>query len=150
LAVALKQQKGDGMKAAPLLLPIVVAVHLFAQSPCETSGPIPFRDHGKWGYVSAKGIVIPPRFDLAGLFTAEGAIACVANQCGLVDRTGLFVAPSWNRESRPFPENYSEGLAPANGPGQLPKIGAGKSVNWLGTAVMKCNIKLCTRCRNTC
>jgi WG containing repeat len=106
------------MKAVPLLLPIVVAVHLFAQSPCETSGPIPFRDHGKWGYVSAKGIVIPPRFDLAGWFTAEGAIACVANQCGLIDRAGLFAAPTWNRGSRPFPENYSEGLAPANSGGK--------------------------------
>lgn len=106
------------MKAAPLLLPILVAVHLFAQSPCDTSGPIPFRDHGKWGYVSGKGIVIPPRFDSAGLFTGEGAIACVADQCGLVDRTGSFLAPTWNRESRPFPENYSEGLAPANRDGK--------------------------------
>ena len=101
------------MKAAPLLFPIVIAVHLFAQSPCNTPGPIPFEDHGKWGYLSANGIVIPPRFDFAGPFTAEGAIACVANQCGLLGKDGSFIAHTWNRQSRPFPESYSEGLAPA-------------------------------------
>lgn len=35
-----------------------MALHLFSQSPCETPGPIPFQDHGKWGYLSGKGIVI--------------------------------------------------------------------------------------------
>ena len=99
------------MKAASLLVPILIGLHVSAQTPCDTSGPIPFEDHGKWGYLSANGIVIPPRLDLAGPFTADGAIACVANQCGLLGRNGSFVTPSWNRQSRPFPEAYSEGLA---------------------------------------
>jgi len=99
------------MKAWSLLLPIVIGLHVFAQTPCNTSGPVPFEDHEKWGYLSARGIVIPARFDLAGLFTADGAIACVANQCGLLGRDGSFVAPTWNRQSRPFPENYAEDLA---------------------------------------
>jgi hypothetical protein len=102
------------MKAASLLLPIVIAVGLFAQSPRDSSGPIPFEDHGKWGYISANGIVIPPRFDLAAPFSGEGAIACVADQCGVLGQNGSFVSPTWNRQSRPFPENYSEGLALAN------------------------------------
>lgn len=102
------------MKAALLLLPIVLAVHLVAQSPCNTSGPIPFQDHSKWGYLSANGIVIPPRFDLAGPFTADGAIACVVNQCGLLGKDGSFITATWNRQSHPFPEIYAEGLASAN------------------------------------
>ncbi len=106
------------MKTALLLLPIVIAVHLFAQSPCDTSGPIPFEDHGKWGYLSANGIVIPAQFDLAEPFTAEGAIACIANQCGLLRKDGSFIPPTWNRQSRPFPDSYSEGLAPVNRDGQ--------------------------------
>jgi hypothetical protein len=81
-------------------------------------GPIPFEDHGKWGYLSADWTVIPPRFDVAGPFAADGAIACIANLCGLIDRNGSFLTPTWNRESRPFPENYSEGLAPVNKDGQ--------------------------------
>lgn len=106
------------MRVVPLLLPIVMGLRLFAQSPCNASGPIPFKDHEKWGYLSANGIVISPRFDLAGTFTADGAIACVANECGLLGRDGSFVTSTWNRQSRPFPENYSEGLAPANKNGQ--------------------------------
>jgi hypothetical protein len=82
------------MKAAQLLLMVVIAVQLFAQSPCNTSGPIPFEDHGKWGYLSANGIVIPPRFDSTGPFTADGAIACIANRCGLLDKNGSFTNPT--------------------------------------------------------
>jgi hypothetical protein len=106
------------MRPGPLLLSIIIAVPGFAQSPCNTSGPIPFEDHGKWGYVSANGTIIPHRFDLAGLFNAEGAIACVADQCGLLDQNGSFMTPTWNRQSRPFPENYSEGLAAADKDGR--------------------------------
>src|SRR5271169_3858588 len=47
-----------------------------AQSPCEASGPIPFQDHCKWGYLSEDGIVIAAGFDFAGPFTADGAVAC--------------------------------------------------------------------------
>lgn len=98
---------------APLLLSLSLTVHLFAQSPCDPSaGPIPFQDHLKWGYIGAHGIVIPARFDSAGPFTADGAIACAANECGLLEKNGSFLQPTWGRESRPFPERYSEGLAP--------------------------------------
>jgi WG containing repeat len=116
------------MKAASLLLPIVIAVHLFAQSPCNTSGPIPFEDHGKWGYLSANGIVISPRFDLAGPFTAEGAIVCVGSQCGLLDKNGSFRTPTWNRQSRPLPETYSEGLAAAEKDGQWGYVDRARNV----------------------
>jgi hypothetical protein len=121
-------QTENSMKAWSLLLPIVIGLHVFAQTPCNTSGPVPFEDHEKWGYLSARGIVIPLRFDLAGLFTAEGAIACVANQCGLLGRDGSFVAPTWNRQSRPFPENYAEGLAPANKDGQWGYVDRARNV----------------------
>jgi WG containing repeat len=110
----LAQDENSMRVVSLILLPIVIGLRLFAQSPCNTSGPFPFEDQGKWGYLSANGIVIPPRFDLAGTFTADGAIACVANQCGLLGRDGSFVTTTWNRYSRPFPENYSEGLAAAN------------------------------------
>jgi hypothetical protein len=101
------------MKSA-LLLPVVLAISVFAQSPCDTSGPIPFQDHGQWGYISAKGIAIPARFDSAGSFTSDGAIACLSDQCGLLAQDGSFVGSTWSRKSRPLPEKYSEGLATAN------------------------------------
>jgi hypothetical protein len=56
--------------------------------------------------------------DLAGPFTTEGAIACIADRCGLLDKNGSFITPTWNRQSGPFSENYSEGLASANKDGQ--------------------------------
>ena len=95
------------------LLPFVIAIAVFAQSPCNTSSPVPFQDHGKSGYISAKGIVIPPKFDFALPFTSDGAIACLSEQCGLLSENGSFVGQTWSRKSRPLPENYSEGLAPA-------------------------------------
>jgi hypothetical protein len=116
------------MKAATFLVPIVITVHVLAQSPCDTLGPTPFKDHGKWGYLSSNGTVIPPRFDLAGPFTTEGAIACVADQCGLLDKNGSFITPTWSRQSGPFPENYSEGLASANKGGQWGYVDRARSV----------------------
>jgi hypothetical protein len=95
-----------------LLLPFA-AIALFAQSPCDSSGPIPFRDHDKSRYISAKGIVIPAQFDFAAPFTSEGAIACLSAQCGLISQNGSFIGQTWSRKSRLLPENYSEGLAPA-------------------------------------
>ena len=66
------------------------------------------------GYVSEKGVVIPPLFDLAGPFGSEGAIVCVGSYCGAINSSGSFVAPLWERGSRPIPmSNYSEGLASA-------------------------------------
>ena len=100
------------MKAA-LLLPITVTIALFAQSPCDTSGPVPFEEHGKWGYISEKGIVIPARFDFAAPFGSDGAIACLSDECGLLSQDGSFVGQTWSRKSRPLPQNYCEGLAPA-------------------------------------
>jgi hypothetical protein len=94
------------------LLPFV-AIALFAQSPCNTSGPVPFRDHDKWGYISARGIVIPAKFDFAAPFTSEGAIACSSDQCGLLSEAGSFIGQTWSRNSQPLPESYSEGIAPA-------------------------------------
>jgi len=102
------------MKAAFVPLVVAMAAHLFAQSPCgEAIGPIPFQERGKWGYLSDKGVVIPPRFQIAGPFYSEGAIACADGQCGLIDRTGSFSTPTWERKSGPFPAGYSEELSPA-------------------------------------
>jgi hypothetical protein len=95
------------------VLQMCLGLFLFGQSPCETPGPIPFQAEGKWGYLERNGIVIAPRFDFAGPFTAEGAIACAANECGRLDKNGSFLPPTWDRQSRPFPEKYSEGLASA-------------------------------------
>src|SRR5271157_1369281 len=106
------------MKAAFVPLLVARAAHLFAQSSCEAFGPIPFQELGKWGYLSEKGVVIPPRFEVAGPFYSEGAIACADGQCGLIDRTGSFITPTWERKIRPFPEGYSEGLSPAMSDGK--------------------------------
>ena len=99
--------------ASLALLHACLVLPVFSQSPCETSGPIHFQDHDKSGYLSDVGIVIPARFDIAGSFTADGAIACAANECGLLGKNGSFRLPTWDRQSSPFPEKYSEGLAPA-------------------------------------
>ena len=99
--------------SALALLNACLALPVLSQSPCETPGPIPFQDRGKWGYLSAEGIVIPARFDFAGFFTTEGAIACAGNECGLLAKNGSFLLPTWDRHSSPVPEKYSEGLAPA-------------------------------------
>jgi hypothetical protein len=103
------------MKASLFIALILVPVHLFAQSPCgNTREPIPFKENGKWGYVTDKGVVISPQFDTAGMFNSEGAIACVGIQCGEIGKSGMFIGPVWERSSRRFPWSpYSEGLAPA-------------------------------------
>ena len=80
------------------------------------------------GRVSPHGTFIPPRFDLAGPFTIEGAIACIADQCWLLDKNGSFITPTWNRQSGPFSENYSEGLASANKDGQWGYVDRARSV----------------------
>lgn len=92
---------------ACLVLPV------FSQSPCGTPGPIPFQDHGKWGYLSGAGIAIAARFDFAGPFTADGAVVCDSTQCGLIDRNGKFIPPTWLPHRRLFPQHFSEGLSPA-------------------------------------
>jgi hypothetical protein len=94
-----------------LTLVLTLMSQLFAQTPCETIAPVPFNESGKWGYLSDKGVVIAPKFDLATAFTADGAIACAGEVCGRVTRAGQFLPPTWNPQSRPFPEAYSEGLA---------------------------------------
>lgn len=105
------------MKAILFPLIMLTTVSLFPQSPCETAGPIPFQEHNKWGYLSDKGIVVPPRFDVAGMFSSEGAIACLDTQCGMIDTSGRFITQTWKRGS-PFPEKYSEGLSPAMNDGK--------------------------------
>jgi serine/threonine-protein kinase len=102
------------MKAVLHFFLLMLTARLYAQSPCETSGPIPFEENGKWGYVSASGVAISPRFDLAGLFSSEGAVVCLADRCGLIDTSGSFIASQWNRSSGLFPGRYTEGLAPAS------------------------------------
>jgi hypothetical protein len=72
------------MKLAPFILSLCMSLSVFAQSPCATAGPVPIQDHGKWGYLSEDGVVVPAHFDYAGPFTGDGAIASVANECGLV------------------------------------------------------------------
>jgi hypothetical protein len=106
------------MKTALFLLSMLLPVRLFAQTPCEVSGPIPFEDHGKWGYVSPDGIVVPARFDYAGPFTGDGAIACVANECGLVGGDGSFITATWNRQTSPFVQDFSDGLGAASKDGK--------------------------------
>jgi hypothetical protein len=100
------------MKATLAILALV-AVRLCAQSPCDTPGPIPFSEMGKWGYASGGGVVIPPSFEVALPFTAEGAVACHEERCGLINSSGSFVAQIWDHAASPFPGGYSEGVAPA-------------------------------------
>ena len=64
------------------VLQLCLALAAFSQSPCETPGLSPFQDHSKWGYLSGTGIVVAARFDFAGLFTSDCAIACAANEGG--------------------------------------------------------------------
>ena len=116
------------MRAAAALMLVLLAAQLSAQSPCAGPGPVPFQDHEHWGYLSGDGVVIAPRFDVAGPFGRDGAIACVANQCGVIDRTGAFVSPTWDRYTRPFPEQYAEGLAAANKNGDWGYIDAARRV----------------------
>ena len=99
------------MKPA-FLFTLIVATNLFAQSQCETSGPIPFHENGKWGYISATGVAVPPRFDSASSFTNDGATVCISDQCGLIGKDGTFLGPTRDRKIKPFPGDYSEGLAP--------------------------------------
>jgi len=95
------------------LLQVCLALPVFSQSPCETPGPIPFQDHGKWGYLSGKGVVIAARFDFAGPFTDDGAVVCDSAECGLIDENGKFISPTWRPHRRLFPQHFSEGLSPA-------------------------------------
>jgi WG containing repeat len=101
------------MKTASLMLSLCLSLHVSAQSPCETPGPIPFQDHGKWGYLSGDGIAIAARFDFAGPFTEDGAVACDSTECGLIDKNGKCIAPIWRPHRRLFPQHFSEGLSPA-------------------------------------
>jgi hypothetical protein len=100
-------------RLALALLQMCLALPVFGQSPCETPGPIPFQDHGKWGYLSGAEIVIAARFDFAGPFTADGAVVCDSAQCGLIDKNGKFISPTWLPHRRLFPQHFSEGLSPA-------------------------------------
>ena len=92
----------------------VIAVHLFAQSPCDHSGPIPFEATASGVIYRRMGVVIPAQFDLAEPFTAEGAIACLANQCGLLGKDGSFITPTWNRQSRQFLFDISNDVGPSS------------------------------------
>jgi hypothetical protein len=101
------------MKLARVVVVTVTASSLagaFAQTPCDSSGPIPFQDHGKWGYISPKGIVIPATFDSAGQFRDGSAIACWPDRCGIINAAGVLTAPMWNKHG-PSLFEYSEGLA---------------------------------------
>ena len=108
------------MKSTVITLLLLMPIYALTQSPCgSTRPPIPFNENGKWGYLTDKGVVISPRFDTAGMFNSEGAIACVGSQCGVIDKSGMFLAPTWERSSYPIPMwNYSEGLAAAENNGQ--------------------------------
>src|SRR5690349_921433 len=107
------------VKAGLLVILVVFPIHALAQPPCGvTRAFIPFKEQDKWGYASEKGVVISPRFDVAGLFNSESAIACIGGQCGFIDKSGTFIAPTWERGSRPIPFGmYSEGLASAENDG---------------------------------
>jgi hypothetical protein len=95
------------------LLQVCLVLPVLSQSPCESPGPIPFQDHGKWGYLSGAGIVIAARFDFAGPFTADGAVVCDSAHCGLIDKNGKFISRTWLPHRRLFPQHFSEGLSPA-------------------------------------
>jgi WG containing repeat len=108
------------MKVGLFAIFVVLGIPALAQSPCgNTRGPVPFKEQGKWGYLTDKGVVISPRFDVAGPFGPEGAIACIGSRCGVIDKSGKFLAPTWERDSRPTPMwGYSEGLAVVENSGQ--------------------------------
>lgn len=116
------------MKTVFLAFIMLTSFALFPQSPCDTNGPIPFTENGKWGYLSEKGVVIPALFDLATPFSTDGAIACAKGLCGLIDRSGGFITPTWERSSPPSPLSYSEGLAPAISDGKWGYIDHSRTV----------------------
>ncbi len=101
-----------------LSLALILVSQLFAQTPCESIGPVPFQQNGKWGYLTDEGVVIALQFDIATPFTADGAIACAGKICGRINTMGEFLPPTWSPQSRPFPEKYSEGLSPVSSDGK--------------------------------
>ena len=101
------------MRMRYLILALMLTPQLSAQTPCDTIDPVRYQENGKWGYLSANGVVIAPKFDVATAFTPDGAIACAGDVCGRISSSGEFLPPTWNRNSVPFPEKYSEGLSPA-------------------------------------
>ncbi len=101
-----------------MLLPIVIAGQALRAICLQHVRSGSVEDHGKCGYLSAQGIVISARFDVAGQFTADGAVACIGQQCGLIDTSGSFNAPTCSRQTRSFPDLFSERLAAAEKGGQ--------------------------------
>jgi hypothetical protein len=110
------------------LLQVCLVLPALSQSPCETPGPIPFQDQGKWGYLSGAGIVIAARFDFAGPFTADGAVVCDSADCGLIDKNGKFISRTWLPHRRLFPQHFSEGLSPAIEDGKWGYVDGGRKV----------------------
>lgn len=110
----------------------LITINLLAEAnwTCDTSGPIPFKEGEKWGYLSGEGIVIPPRFDLANRFTKDGAIVCVAKRCGVIDKTGAFRTPLVS------PLQISILIKHSEGPEPIERDGKWGYVNRLGQIVI--------------
>jgi WG containing repeat len=83
------------------------------ERPLFANGPEPARIGGKWGFVDESGrFVIPPRFDSAQAFEADGlAVAAISEPGGgghgFIDKSGRFVVPPKYALLRP----YKGGLA---------------------------------------
>lgn len=87
------------------------------ERPLFADGPEPARIGGKWGFVDESGkFVIPPRFDSAAGFEADGlAVVAISEPGGsghgFIDKSGRFVVPPKYALLRP----YKGGLAAFRG-----------------------------------
>ena len=68
---------------------LVVASLFGAAVHADESGPMPFRQDGKWGYKNAAGqVVVTPQYDLAATFSDGLAIVVLNGKWGFIDKTG--------------------------------------------------------------
>jgi hypothetical protein len=107
-------------RSALLLILCFVAIDVLAETnwTCDTPGPIPFKENGKWGYLSDQGIVISPKFDIASRFTKDGAVACIENSCGLISKTGVFITPLLDRRQSSALTKHVDSLNPTEKDGK--------------------------------
>lgn len=77
---------------------------------CQSGTPTPFKDGGKWGYLTASGIALLPQFKSAGPFSGGLALACAVQGCGLINTKGKFVSPAGDPRTSLLSSRYSDGI----------------------------------------
>lgn len=77
---------------------------------CDSGTPIPFEIGGAWGYITASGIAIPPKFRTATPFSEGIATVCLSDGCGLIDLEGRLLTPLQGSHIMNLASRYSEGV----------------------------------------